>query len=272
MLMDEHVCDLIRAVAADELIPRFRRLASSDVHDKSPGEVVTVADWAAEAALSEGLLRLLPGSVVVGEEASHRDPTLISRINGHEYTWLVDPLDGTKHFAAGREPWGLMVALVQHGQVEAAWIHLPLTNKTAWGRRGGSVFLNGSPVKVPNPPPIERMRGAILTRFLPSELKITVEAEDSLQRTDSNHQCAAQRYVDLLSGDEHFALYYRTLAWDHAPGTFLAQQAGAAVHRFDGSGYKPGDGGSGLLVAADEDSWRALHDRLLPQFPVRVAP
>jgi fructose-1,6-bisphosphatase/inositol monophosphatase family enzyme len=181
-------------------------------------------------------------------------------------------LDGTKHFVAGREPWGLMVALVQHGQVEAAWIHLPLTNKTAWGRRGGNVFLNGSMVKIPKPPPIERMRGAILTKFLPPELKITVEAEDSLQRTDPNHQCAAQHYVDLLTGDEHFALYYRTLAWDHAPGTFLAQKAGAAVHRFDGSEYKLGDRGSGLLVTADEDSWRTLHDRLLPQLPVRVAP
>ncbi len=270
--MDEHVLDLIRAVAAEELIPRFRRLASSDVHEKSPGEVVTVADWAAEAALSEGLLRLLPGSVVVGEEASHRDRALLAQINGHECAWLVDPLDGTGHFAAGREPWGLMVALVQRGQVEAAWIHLPLAKKTAWGRRGGSVFLDGAPVKVPSPPPIEQMRGAILTRFLPPELKLTVEAEDSLQRTDSNHQCAARRYVDLLSGEEHFALYYRTLAWDHAPGAFLAQQAGAAVHRFDGSRYQPGDGGYGLLVAADEDSWRAIHERLLPQVPVSIAP
>ena len=49
---------------------------------------------------------------------------------------------------------------------------------------------------------------------------------------------------ELLIGNEHFALYYRTLAWDHAPGAFLAQQAGAALHRFDGSRYCPGDGGS----------------------------
>lgn len=62
MRMDDYVLDIIQAVVADELIPRFRRLASSDVHDKSLGEVVTAADWAAETALSDGLLSPLPGS------------------------------------------------------------------------------------------------------------------------------------------------------------------------------------------------------------------
>jgi fructose-1,6-bisphosphatase/inositol monophosphatase family enzyme len=270
ILNDKHVLDLICAVASDELIPRFRRLASSEIFDKNPGEIVTVADLAAEAALSAGLLKLLPGSIVVGEEASHRDPTLLEQINGDRYAWLVDPLDGTKHFADGQESWGVMVALVRLGQVEAAWIHLPLANKTVWGRQGESVFLNSKPVKIPGPPSIEDMRGAMLTRFLPPELKATVDAEASLQRTDSHHQCAAQRYVDILSGYEHFALYYRTLAWDHAPGAFLVQQAGAVVKRFDGSRYNPGDERHGLLIAANQDSWLTLHDRLLPQIPVKV--
>jgi len=270
IVSDKNVLDLIRAVTLDELIPRFRHLITAEVFDKNPGEVVTVADLAAETALSAGLLKLLPGSVVVGEEASHRDPALMERINDDVYVWIVDPLDGTKHFAAGKEPWGVMVALARLGQVEAAWIHLPLADKTVWGRRGESVFLNGSPVKIPSAPPVEQMRGAVLTRFLPPELKATVEAEVFFQRTDSHHQCAAQRYVDLLCGDEHFALYYRTLAWDHAAGAFLAQQAGAIVKRFDGSRYNPGDGGHGLLVAVDQDSWLTLHDRLLPQIPVKV--
>lgn len=267
---DEHVLDLICAVASDELIPRFRQLASSEIFEKNPGEIVTIADLAAETALSAGLLKLLPGSVVIGEEATHRDPTLIEQMNQGGYVWLVDPLDGTKHFAAGQEPWGVMVALARLGQVEAAWIHLPLANTTAWGRRGEGVFLNGKPVKIPSPPPFEQMRGAMLTRFLPPELKTTVEAEASFQRTDSHHQCAAQRYLDLLSGEEHFALYYRTLAWDHAPGTFLVQQAGAVVKRFDGSRYNPGDNGNGLLVAANQDRWLKLHDRLLSQIPIAV--
>lgn len=267
---DERVLELIRTVASDELIPRFRQLASSEIFDKNPGEVVTTADLAAESALSAGLLKLLPGSVVVGEEASHRDPMLIGKVNDSGYAWLVDPLDGTKHFAAGQEPWGVMVALVRLGQVEAAWIYLPLANTTAWGRRGESVFLNGTPVKIPSPPPITQMRGALLTRFLPPELKTTVEADTVLERTDSHHQCAAKRYIDILNGDEHFALYYRTLAWDHAPGAFLAEQAGAVAKRFDGSPYNPGDNGHGLLVAVDQDSWLALHDRLLPQIPVKV--
>ena len=63
------VANLIRDVAAVEILPRFRNLKEGDTRQKSPGDFVTIADESAELALTPGLLKILPGSVVVGEEA-----------------------------------------------------------------------------------------------------------------------------------------------------------------------------------------------------------
>ncbi|MDI5982912.1 inositol monophosphatase family protein, partial [Amycolatopsis magusensis] len=66
----------VRKAAAVEIMPRFRQLAEHEVDEKSgPHDLVTVADRRAEEHLTASLTKLLPGSVVVGEEAVHADPT-----------------------------------------------------------------------------------------------------------------------------------------------------------------------------------------------------
>jgi fructose-1,6-bisphosphatase/inositol monophosphatase family enzyme len=100
--MIDEVGELVRATARTAVLPRFRRLAAGEITEKAPGELVTVADREAEDLLSAGLLRLLPGSVVVGEEAVADDPAVLRRLAADGPVWLVDPLDGTRNFATGR--------------------------------------------------------------------------------------------------------------------------------------------------------------------------
>lgn len=261
--LDADVLELVCAVARDELLSRFRRLTPEQVHVKGTQDLVTDADLEAERLLSEGLMELLPGSVVVGEESSHSDPALRDHVAHHECAWVVDPLDGTAHYAAGRESFGIMVALTCRGNVEAAWIHLPISGRTAWARRGQGVRLDGQLVRIPGPPPLERQCGVLKTRFLPPELRRRVAALSMLERMEGSNLCAAQCYLDILAGTTHFALFYKTEPWDHAPGALLIQEGGGAVLRLDGSEYSAGDGKSGLLVAASLPSWQKLQARLL---------
>jgi fructose-1,6-bisphosphatase/inositol monophosphatase family enzyme len=121
---------VLRQVADSEIASRFQRLAPSDVIGKpsieDPTDVVTAADRAAEAELTLRLPELLPGSSVVGEEAVSTDPQVLERLRGKAPVWVVDPLDGTRNFAAGRGPFGTMVALVERGTLIASGIYLPL--------------------------------------------------------------------------------------------------------------------------------------------------
>ncbi|MGW0584667.1 inositol monophosphatase family protein, partial [Streptomyces sp. NPDC002920] len=96
--------DAIRQAAATEIMPRFRQLAAHEIDQKNgPHDLVTDADRRAERYLTEVLGALLPGSVVVGEEAVHADPATYGAIRGDAPVWIVDPVDGTRQFVHGDE-------------------------------------------------------------------------------------------------------------------------------------------------------------------------
>ncbi len=78
MSLTSKVEGLLREVAAEIIMPRFQKLASGEIEEKMPGELVTVADREFEARLDPALRELLPGSVVVGEEACAADERLRS--------------------------------------------------------------------------------------------------------------------------------------------------------------------------------------------------
>jgi fructose-1,6-bisphosphatase/inositol monophosphatase family enzyme len=254
----------MNAVGRDELLPRFGTLTRDQIRDKGADDVVTEADLAAEAALARGLGELLPEAVIIAEESADADPTLLEGLAGHVCAWIVDPLDGTVAFSRGEEPWGILVALVRHGRTEAAWIHVPLSGETATAVRGRGARLAGEPMRLAPRVPGDPLRGALHTRFLPPELHEHVEARRPLVDARETHICAARRYIDLSLGREQFALYGRTLPWDHAAGVLLFREAGGVARRFDGSDHAPADLHGGLLLAPDAESWDGLRRTLLP--------
>src|ERR1700709_1438740 len=136
--------DLVGALMAEAaeraILPRFRALARDEVEEKSPGELVTIADREAEAILTAGLAPLLPGSRVIGEEACAIDPRLIESL-GEGIVWLVDPLDGTANFAAGRPDFAVMVALLRDGVTQAAWILNPLSGQLTRAELGSGAWI-----------------------------------------------------------------------------------------------------------------------------------
>ena len=139
----DQVSDLVREVARTVVLPRYQRLRATDVHEKGPGDLVTVADQEAEAALTTGLTRLLPGSGVVGEEAVAADPTVLRRLGGTGPVWLVDPVDGTANFAAGHTPFAVMVALLRDGETAAAWILDVVGDRMVVAEAGSGVQIDG---------------------------------------------------------------------------------------------------------------------------------
>ncbi len=138
------VAALIAEVAATEIQPRFRKLAAHEQREKGPGDIVTIADERAEAALTPRLMELLPGSIVIGEEAAAKDPKLVERLLHDQVAWIVDPVDGTANFAEGKPDFVSMVALVRGDELIGSWIHLPMTGHTAIAERGAGATYDGA--------------------------------------------------------------------------------------------------------------------------------
>ena len=78
----DRVAQIIRETAARELVPKFITLTTAEIGEKSPGDFVTAVDLAMEEALAKALVDLLPGSLVVGEEAVHDDRGVLAVLDG----------------------------------------------------------------------------------------------------------------------------------------------------------------------------------------------
>ena len=263
------VIELIREVAAVEIMPRFRHLQASDVRAKSgPLDPVTVADEAAEKALSEGLRKLLPGADIIGEEAASANPELLNRLSRPGLVWVIDPIDGTANYAADLPLFGIMIALVEADQILAGFIHDPLGNDTAVAISGGGAWMQASdgsrkPLRAAHSKPVRQMTGAVSWRFLDEPLKSRVVSRLSRLAGSFDLRCAAHQYRMVAAGHCHTLLFRKTLPWDHAAGVLLQREAGGYAARFDGEPYRPSEINGGLLLAPDAASWHELKQALL---------
>ena len=261
----EKVAAIVREVAASEIVPRFRSLSKADIREKGPGDLVTVADEAAERALTARLTDLLPGSQVVGEEACAADPTVLSRISANDDpVWIIDPVDGTGNFANGRPVFGVLLALSVGGRTVAGWIHDPMADRMAVAEIGQGAWMAGERLQALPGGQLESLRGSLSTKFFSPAEKKRIEGLRPHFASTYRLFCAAHEYLNLLTGKGQFALYNRTMPWDHAAGALAYAEAGGHVAKWDGTPYHPGDISGGILLAADHPTWKALKGLVLP--------
>lgn len=259
----EAVSTLIADAADAEIVPRFRRLADHEIRDKGRGDPVTEADLAVEAILSRSLMRLLPGSTVVGEETVHTDDSILDRLSGAAPVWVIDPLDGTKNFAEGREAFCVMVALVVQGQTMAAWIYTPLNKVMTTAVAGGGVRADGRALQAAEQRPLQDMRGAVHLRYLPGDARRRVELGLDAFGSNTELYCAGETYLQLARGDLDHALFWRAKPWDHAPGALILAEAGGHTAFLDQSAYMPAPPGhKGLIAVAAPAMWRPVREAL----------
>lgn len=264
--MIDRVVQVLREVGAELVLPRFRNLADGDVIEKSPGDLVTIVDREVEAVLERRLSALLHGSLVVGEEAVAADHLVLERIGDPGPVWVVDPIDGTGNFAAGKEPFAMMVALLRGGKPVLGVIHEPVPGTVAAAEYGSGSYLDGERVTMDKSPigSAADLRGALATRYLPEALREKVIARSSrLREVLPPQQCAGREYPNLVRGEQDFTLFWKSLPWDHAPGALFAREAGGVVRHFDGAEYDPAQPRQGLLACRDEEVFQLARKALL---------
>lgn len=262
--------DALRETTLAEIMPRFRKLSPEDVFAKpspdDPTDLVTVADRAAESQLTQRLMRLVPGSVVVGEEAAAANPQTLDHLRGNRPVWLVDPLDGTRNFAAGHGPFGCMAALVERGVLVASGIYLPLEDRLLTAERERGAYVDGAPiggnVTVP-----ARLRGTLYGKFLPPRVRDALELQSAAHDRMPGVICAAAEYANVTSGSKDYVVYFRLLPWDHAPGALIVREAGGVVRHPDGRDYAVWDERELTLVASSPAAWHRAQEELFTRQP-----
>lgn len=260
--LHEPVAALMREVARDIVMPRYQNLARHEIGEKSAADdLVTIADKESELRLAEGLSLILPEAGIIGEEACAADPSILERA-GKGLNWIIDPIDGTGNFAAGKPPFGIMIALADAGTTLAGWILDPLTGRLCHAILGAGSHIGGEPVHA-------RESDADLPIAALAVYFMTPEERADIQRRSQSHfqlvdipRCAAEQYPRLVLGQNDVSVFSRTLPWDHAAGTLFLNEAGGCCRRLDGSPYAVGDMRRGLLGASSPRLWDLAADRL----------
>jgi fructose-1,6-bisphosphatase/inositol monophosphatase family enzyme len=182
--------------------------------------------------------------------------------------WLVDPLDGTGNFVAGEGPFATMVALLAEGETVASWIFDPVGGSVFSAVKGYGAFANGKAIAGSDSQrPNERasdLRGAILTRFLPIDVRRRVECGRALiGETTTGLLCAGSEYPAIALNSQDFALFWRTLPCDYAPGAlFLTEAGGTSLEQTELSTVRVMEK-SGLLAAKSHACWQPVRQALL---------
>jgi len=128
----------ISADAAAIPMQYFRTaIAVEDKPDESP---VTIADRETEARIRRALEERFPSHGIFGEEFGRSG-------GGTDYTWIIDPIDGTRSFICGIPLFGMLIGVLSGEEPIAGVIRMPALGETFAGCRGSGATKDGAPIR-----------------------------------------------------------------------------------------------------------------------------
>jgi histidinol phosphatase-like enzyme (inositol monophosphatase family) len=244
--------------AGAAILPHFR--VALDVEDKgSPAgyDPVTVADRAAEQVIRAEIARAHPDHGVRGEEHGWQKGT-------SNYTWVVDPIDGTKSFILGQLHWATLIALHDGTRVVVGVAHQPYVGESFVATADGTAqWRRGSERRILRTRPCPRLAEAIVACTHPSMFR-TPEARAAFDRvadrarlTRWGGDCYA--YCLLAMGLIDIVIEASLQAYDVQALIPIVEAAGGAITTWSGGNCDEG----GSVVACGDRALQAEVLRLL---------
>lgn len=228
------------ARAAGSIINRASLdLDALKITSKGPNDFVSEVDRAAEQAVIEILLEAYPGHGILAEETGRTHGAKNS-----EFTWIIDPLDGTTNFAHGYPVFSVTLALLIDGQPELGVTYDPLREELFWAQAGRGAWRGAQRLHVS------------ATGELRASLLATGFAYDRASNPDNNlaefsHfmprtrgvRRAGSAALDIawVAAGQLDGYWERGIQlWDMAAGVLLVREAGGVVTTYSGQPWRPG--------------------------------
>ena len=139
----------IKAVKAAESVIQQYYQSNLEVITKEDFTPVTQADIESEEAIRKVISQHFPDHGFLGEELGRSD-------TDSEYTWLIDPIDGTKSFVRQYPMFSTQIALMKGDEIIVGISNAPIFEEMTWAIRGEGAYLNGTPIKVSEPLPLKK--------------------------------------------------------------------------------------------------------------------
>ncbi|GAA4953937.1 inositol monophosphatase family protein [Actinoplanes utahensis] len=214
-------------------------------------DVVSDVDIASERLIVDAVTAAWPDDAVQAEEGHGRP-------GDSGWSWVVDPLDGTRNYISRTGPWSVCIALYQGDHARMAIVHDPAAGETFSALDGGGAFLDGEPIRASSGPPLAE--ALIGVSFQPNP-----RTKDRAGRVirellplsgDIRRIPAALNLVYQACGRLDGGLALDTKLWDIAAGALIAREAGVVL-----GGHGP-DFSTELTIGAGPALWPELAERV----------
>lgn len=228
--LTNQVCQL-SAMTASYIQDQANVLSAGDVEEKGKQNLVTYVDRASESMLVEGLGKLLPGANVLAEESEYP-------ITGSQYTWIIDPLDGTTNFIHGLPIYSISIALMKDTQLQIGVVYDIPRKECFYAWQGSEAYLNGKVIRVSQ---TTTLSSALLVTGFPYKLEGKLDRYLEIFKELIGKSRGVRRLgsaaIDLCyvaAGRMEGFYEYGLNPWDVAAGALILNQAGGKVTDFHG--------------------------------------
>lgn len=239
----EAVTALVKKVGRHQVKEQFSESLSVD-SKSSRVDLVTSVDKKSEIMLCKGLLKLIKGSQMLGEESGLTGET-------GDWLWIVDPLDGTTNYAQGLPIFAISIALTFKNEAKLAVVHVPRLDETYTAIAGEGARLNGTRIKVSLK---EDLVDCVIATGFPydrathpqnnaEEVKRMVPLVRGIRRMGA----AAFDLSQVACGHLDGYWEYNLAPWDLAAGKLLIEEAGGLVLKLKARGQSVVCGNSSIV-------------------------
>ena len=245
------LCDL----ADGETLPRFRALTGVENKETAGFDPVTIADREAERVIREAIGAAYPTHSIFGEEFGASE-------GSSHYSWIIDPVDGTRSFISGIPLWGTLIGLYEDGRPLAGIMDQPFTGERYWSDGTTSSYQrNGSPQPITTSK-VSNLAGATLLTTSPA----IFSDEDRLIYDRLEAECELARYGTdcyayclLAAGQVDLVVESGLHRYDIAALIPIIENAGGVVTNWQGGSCAEG---GRVLAAANIELHRAAMECL----------
>jgi myo-inositol-1(or 4)-monophosphatase len=203
------------------------------VGSKGPNDFVSEVDRAAEQAIIETLLEAYPGHGILAEESGREHGARHS-----EFTWIIDPLDGTTNFLHGFPVYAVSIALAHRGVVQQAVVYDPTRNDLFFASKGRGAFLNDRRLRVSKR---LRISDALIGTGFPfrkgDNFKRYVKMFEEVMQSCAGLRRPGAAALDLcyVAAGYYDGFFETGLnPWDVAAGSLIITEAGGLIGNFTG--------------------------------------
>lgn len=243
------------AVQAGQCLLQYYKKNNKKTFKKNLGDFATEADYAAEKIIIQAIQKKYPDHNILAEEAGETN-------NNSKYTWIIDPLDGTRNFSLGIPMFAVSIALVSGKEVVLGAIYDPIHHELFFAKKNHGSFLNNKKIKTNKSTKIQHLVWGLGAFHDRTNYKQFTKWYCMLSQYSGYFRRLGSAVLNICyisCGRMDNFIIGGVYPWDVAAAGLLVQEAGGIITTVKGTKWNPLAPVQNIIASSNKN----LHNKIL---------